>query len=218
MLEIFKKTSKRGMKRAEKMVRKARTKTHQQTLEKLTIIENGKRWIFSDPPLLVPLREMGLEKYVSAEDLRRMTEQSIEDAWSQYLDSLPDERRYLLSHFRIVDAALRVGGVGSVGTRSSIVLLESEVEDEALILQLKEASPSVLEAYVDKTSYRGHGERVVTGQRLMQATSAGADTMAVACPKCKIHLTCAMKDKSLKKNYGVEIRDIATITLARLKH
>jgi uncharacterized protein (DUF2252 family) len=172
VLEIFKiKTSKRGMKRAEKMVRKARTKTHQQTMEKLTLIENGKRRIISDPPLLVPLREMGLEKYVSAEDLRRMTEQSIEDAWSQYLDSLPDERRYLLSHFRIVDAALRVGGVGSVGTRSSIVLLESEVEDEALILQLKEAGPSVLEAYVDKTSYRGHGERVVTGQRLMQATS-----------------------------------------------
>ena len=55
-------------------------------------------------------------------------------------------------------------------------------------------------------------------ERLMQATSAGAETMAVACPKCKIHLTCSMKDKALRKNYGVEIRDIATITLERMKH
>ena len=171
VVEIFKKTSKQGKKSAEKLVRKARTKTHQQTMEKLTLIENGKRRIISDPPLLVPLREMGLEKYVSAEELRQMTEQSVKDSWSQYLDSLPDERRYLLSHFRIVDVALRVGGVGSVGTRTSIVLLESEVEDDALILQLKEAGPSVLEAYINKTSSRGHGERVVTGQHLMQATS-----------------------------------------------
>ncbi len=171
VVKIFEKTSKQGKKRAQKMVRKARTKTHQQTMEKLTKIEDGRRRIISDPPLLVPFREMGLEKYVSEEELRRMTEQSVKDSWSQYLDSLPDERRYLLNHFRIVDAALRVGGVGSVGTRCMILLLESGAEDDALILQLKEAGPSVLETFVGKPSSIGHAERIVTGQRLMQATS-----------------------------------------------
>jgi hypothetical protein len=171
VVEIFEKTSKAGKKRADKIVRKARTKTHQQTMEKLTMIDDGRRRIISDPPLLAPFRELGLEKYIGEDELRRMTEQSVKDAWSQYMNSLPDERRYLLKNFQITDAALRVGGVGSVGTRCIIALLESGSEDDALILQLKEAGPSVLEPYVNKTSNQGHGERVVTGQRLIQATS-----------------------------------------------
>jgi uncharacterized protein (DUF2252 family) len=171
VLEIFEKASKQGKKRSQKMVHKARTKTHQQTLEKLTKIEDGRRRIISDPPLLIPLRDMGLEKYVDRDDLRRLTEKYVKVAWGQYLDSLPDERRYLLNQFHIVDAALRVGGVGSVGTRCSIVLLESEAEGDALILQLKEAGPSVLETYIGKPRTMGNAERVVTGQHLMQATS-----------------------------------------------
>ncbi len=171
VLEILEKASKQGKKRSQKMVHKARTKTHQQTLEKLTKIEDGRRRIISEPPLLVPFREWDLEKYVSPDELRRMTKKSVEDTWSQYLESLPDERRYLLNQFQIRDVALRVGGIGSVGTRCMIVLIESEAEDDALILQLKEAGPSVLEPYVGKPSSREHGERVVTGQRLIQATS-----------------------------------------------
>jgi len=171
VLKVFEKASKQGEKNAQKLVRKARQKTHQQTLEKLTRIEDGRRRIISDPPLLVPFREMGLERFLDAEDLRQATEQSIKDTWSQYLESLPDERHYLLNQFQIKDAALRVGGVGSVGTRCMIVLLESEAEGDALILQLKEAGPSVLETYVGKPSAMGNAERVVTGQHLMQATS-----------------------------------------------
>jgi uncharacterized protein (DUF2252 family) len=171
VLKVFDRASKRGKKRAHKMVKKARRKTHQQTMEKLTKIEDGRRRIISDPPLLVPFHELGLDKYVSENELRVATEKSVKDSWSQYLESLPDERRYLLNQFQIKDAALRVGGVGSVGTRCLIVLIESKTEDDALILQLKEAGPSVLEPYVSTPATLEHGKRVVTGQHLIQASS-----------------------------------------------
>jgi uncharacterized protein (DUF2252 family) len=153
------------------LVHKAGRKTHQQTLEKLTMLEDGRRRIISDPPLLIPFRELGLEQYLDPEDLHQATEQVIQDAWNQYLESLPEERRYLLNQFQIRDAALRVGGVGSVGTRCIIVLLESKIEGDALILQLKEAGPSVLEPYVPHPRSLSNSHRVVTCQRLVQATS-----------------------------------------------
>ena len=171
VLKVFEKTSKQGGKSVQKLVSKASRKTHQQTLEKLTKIENGRRRIISDPPLLVPLREMDIERFLGPDILHQMTEQWINDSWSQYLESLPDERRYLLNQFLFKDAALRVGGVGSVGTLCWIILLESQAGGNALILQLKEAGPSVLEAYVGKPRTIGNAERVVTSQRLMQATS-----------------------------------------------
>ncbi len=171
VLRVYEKSSKQSKKGAQKMVAKARRKTYRQTMEKLTRIEDGRRRIISDPPLLVPFREMGIEKYFSEAELQLMTEKYIKDSWDQYLESLPTERRYLLQNYRIMDAALRVGGVGSVGTRCSIVLIESGAENDALILQLKEAGPSVLETYISKPSSIRPAERVVTGQRLMQATS-----------------------------------------------
>jgi uncharacterized protein (DUF2252 family) len=140
-------------------------------MQKLTRIDNGKRRIISDPPLLIPLRELRYKLDLSEAELRSMTEQAVESAWAQYLDSLPDERRFLLMRYKIGDGALRVGGVGSVGTRVSIVLLEGRDQDDALILQLKEAGASILEPYFGTSHYSNHAERVVTGQRLMQATS-----------------------------------------------
>jgi uncharacterized protein (DUF2252 family) len=163
-------SSKSGQKGAKKMVRKARSRTHQQTIEDLTDVQDGRRRIVSDPPLLVPAREMVQDIEVTSE-MRQLTEEAIESAWAQYLDSLPDERRYLLGRFRIVDAALRVGGVGSVGTRCQIVLLEGESADDTLLLQLKEAGPSVLEPYLPQRKYEPYAARVVIGQRLMQAAS-----------------------------------------------
>ena len=175
VLRVFESaSSKKGKKGAQKMVKKARSRTHQQTLNKLTRTVDGRRRIVSDPPLLVPLREMDFDIRwgLSEAELRQMTEQYVEDSWRQYLDSLPDERRYLLQQYRITDAALRVGGVGSVGTRCAIALLEGGAKDDALILQLKEAGPSVLEAYLPgKRTYSQQAQRVVTGQRLMQAAS-----------------------------------------------
>ena len=172
VLAVFDKAaSEKGKKRAQKLVQKAQTRTHEQTLAKLTQVEAGRRRITSDPPLLVPFRDIGLERFASEAELSQLTEKAVENAWAGYLGSLPDERRFLLQRFRIVDVALRVGGVGSVGTRCTIVLLEGQDSDDALILQLKEAGPSVLEPYLNLRTYSQHAERVVTGQRLMQATN-----------------------------------------------
>jgi uncharacterized protein (DUF2252 family) len=114
---------------------------------------------------------MGLERYSDKDELEKLSEQVIEGSWAQYLDSLPDERRYLLMRYEVIDVALRVGGIGSVGTRCVIVLLKGGAEDDYLLLQLKEAGPSVLESYLQRESYTSQARRVVTGQRLMQATS-----------------------------------------------
>jgi uncharacterized protein (DUF2252 family) len=165
-------SSKKAHKDAKKMVKKARTKTQEQTLEKLTRLEDGQRRITSNPPLLVPFREMNLEQHLSKADMKQLSEQGVARTWDQYLASLPDERPYLLQRYQLSDGALRVGGIGSVGTRCAIVLLKGGAEDDALILQLKEAGPSVLEAYVDyRSPYESHAQRVVTARRLMQATS-----------------------------------------------
>ena len=172
VLEVFEESSKKGRKSAAKMVKKAARHTHERTLEKMTEIVNEQRRIIADPPLLVPLHEMDLESLLSKSDLNRFTKNGIEDTWQEYLDSLPFERRYLLERYEIVDMALRVGGIGSVGTRCFVILLKGGADDDALILQLKEAGPSVLEAYVSrKSSFDNHAQRVVNAQHLMQATS-----------------------------------------------
>ncbi len=172
VMKAFEQSSKKGEKSAAKVMKKAQFRTQGQTLEKLTVMENGRRRIVSDPPLLVSFREMALEKQMSDAKLRQFTEQTVKHSWNQYLDSLPDERRYLLRRYRLIDAALRVGGVGSVGTRCMIALLEGHDKNDALILQLKEAGPSSLEAYLpEQPNYRQHARRVVTGQRVIQAVS-----------------------------------------------
>jgi uncharacterized protein (DUF2252 family) len=164
--EAFKRTSRVGYKSTQKMISKARGKTQEQTLEKLTQIVDGHRLIVSEPPLLVRLDEL-----FSEEQKDQMTTAHVEDIWNQYLASLPEERRRLLARFRITDAALRVGGVGSVGTFCFIILLEGGGEDDAIILQQKEASQSVLEAHLAASDYESPAQRVVQGQRLMQAAS-----------------------------------------------
>jgi uncharacterized protein (DUF2252 family) len=166
VLEVFDQHSKQGAKSAEKMVKKARSKTHEQTMEKLTEFVDGRRQIINDPPLLVRLDDVLTEKQKD-----QFTEQAVEKAWSDYVSSLPEERRLLLSRFRIAEGALRVGGVGSVGTRCWILLLEGSSEYDALILQLKEAGQSVLETHLRERDYASPAKRVVVGQRLMQASS-----------------------------------------------
>ena len=104
---------------------------------------------------------------MSARDLNRV----IREQFRGYRESLPDDRRQLLDRFRIVDMARKVVGVGSVGTRAFIVLLQGRDEHDPLFLQVKEATASVLEEHVRKSRYRQPGERVVQGQRIMQAAS-----------------------------------------------
>lgn len=166
VLNVFDKYAKKGAKSAKKTVKKARSHTRERTMAKLTEVVDGRRRIVNDLPLIVPL-----DSIFSEEQKAQVSEQDIENVWLEYLDSLPKERRMLLSRFRITDAALRVGGVGSVGTRCTIVLLEGNTEDDAFILQQKEAGPSALADYLPKRDYDSQAERVVVGQRLIQAAS-----------------------------------------------
>jgi len=149
----------------QRTMTKAKSKTQAHSLARLTTAIDGERRFLIAPPLLMPISEM--LQGATLED----PEAAIQTVWKEYLISLDVERRRLLERFRIVDAALRVGGVGSVGTRCTVVLLEGGGEDDAIILQQKEAGASVLEPYLGKSPFKTGAERVVHGQRLMQASS-----------------------------------------------
>lgn len=166
VLEVFEQASKGAGKNAQKVVKKARGTTQERTIEKLTEVVDGRRRIRNKPPLLVRLSEI-----LPEERKAEITEEYVEKLYQDFVNTLPVERHHLVSHFRITGGALRVGGIGSIGTRCIIFLLEGTEKDEALILQLKEAGPSVLEPYLEKKDYASHAQRVVIGQKMMQAAS-----------------------------------------------
>jgi uncharacterized protein (DUF2252 family) len=168
VLELFERYSRKTSKRAKRTIKKARRKTQEATVEKLTEVIDGKRQFINDPPLLVRASELLTEEQKAQ---AQVSKEQIEQGWFDYIDSLPEERRLLLERFRIADGALRVGGVGSVGTRCGILLLEGGAPGDAIILQLKEAGASVLEAYLPNREYINHAHRVVVSQRLLQAAS-----------------------------------------------
>jgi uncharacterized protein (DUF2252 family) len=148
-------------KRLEAGAEKAMTRDSLQAQSKLTEVVDGKRRIKNDPPLVVSFRDS--ETFIDEAFIRA----TLED----YAKTLPDDRKYLLSRFDYRDFALKVVGVGSVGTRCFIVLMEGNGDRDPLFLQVKEATSSVLERHLPKSVYRNHGERVVEGQRLTQAAS-----------------------------------------------
>lgn len=167
VIEAFTAHARRSAGRASKSVDKARSRTSARTLRATTRTVNGRRLIKEDPPLLVRL-----DNLLTPEQRAAAREQGdIERAWASYLGSLPMERRALLGRYRITDAALRVGGVGSVGTRCTIMLLEGDGPEDAIILQQKQAGPSALEPYLKRKAIGSQAERIVVGQRLMQASS-----------------------------------------------
>jgi uncharacterized protein (DUF2252 family) len=116
---------------------------------------------------VVPARDLAATYGLSPSEAGR----AIRDQFRAYRATLPDDRRQLLERFEVVDMARKVVGVGSVGTRAFIVLLQGRDAQDPLFLQVKEATASVLEANLRKSRYRQHGERVVQGQRMMQAAS-----------------------------------------------
>jgi uncharacterized protein (DUF2252 family) len=148
------------VKKSEEMAAKLRTRDSTQAVAKLTRVVNGQREIVSNPPLIVPLTE--LDTGTSYDMLRSLV--------SDYARTLPPDRQHLLGRFRLTRVARKVVGVGSVGTQAWIVLMEAE-DDDPLLLQAKQAQPSVLAAYAGASQYDHQGERVVAGQRLMQAAS-----------------------------------------------
>ena len=153
------KSKKKTTRKINKAVRKARGRDSLQALSKLTRVVDGRRMINDDPPVLVRIPE--------GDELRVQVNAILES----YKRTLQDDRRHLLDRYRFVDAARKVVGVGSVGTRAYVVLLEGRDQDDPLFLQVKEAGASVLESYVKSNTYEHHGHRVVAGQRLMQAAS-----------------------------------------------
>jgi uncharacterized protein (DUF2252 family) len=146
-------------------VAKARTKDNLGALGRFAVVEDGIARLRAEPPLVVPIRDL-LDDPTTIE----ATENWLRELVSAYRETLPPERRVLLDRFRLVDMARKVVGVGSVGTRSWMLLL---LEDGAspLFLQAKEAGPSVLETFAGASEYDNCGQRVVVGQRLMQAVS-----------------------------------------------
>jgi uncharacterized protein (DUF2252 family) len=161
------KLAKAVLARAEKNRAKAHTRDSLQALSKLGKLVDGRYRIVSQPPILVPARELAATYGMSPDQ----TDHVIRDQFRAYRATLQDDRRRLLENFQVVDWARKVVGVGSVGTRAFIVLLQGRDADDPLFLQVKEATASVLEASLPKSRYRQHGERVVQGQRMMQAAS-----------------------------------------------
>jgi uncharacterized protein (DUF2252 family) len=130
-------------------------------------LADGQYRIVSQPPIVIPLRDVAAAFGMQPDEI----DTAIRDQFRAYRSTLQDDRRHLLEQFRIIDIARKVVGVGSVGTRAFIVLLQGRDEEDPLFLQVKEASPSVLEDHLPASRFKQHGERVVTGQRVMQAAS-----------------------------------------------
>ncbi len=151
-------------KRAKRTVEKAKTKSHGQALDRLAEEVDGAYRIRSEPPLLVPLREIDHERHHRFEKI-------VLSAYEDYVGSVSPHCGALLTRYQPVDFGLKVVGVGSVGTRCFILLLEGRDRNDPLFLQMKEATYSVLAEHLRPSPYETHGRRIVEGQRLMQASS-----------------------------------------------
>jgi uncharacterized protein (DUF2252 family) len=161
--------SKAARRRADKNMEKARNKDSLRALAKLTEKRDGEVRIASRPPLLVPIDELVEREGLEPEAINALFRRLL----GEYKDTLDEEARILIDRYRYVDAAHKVVGVGSVGTRAWIVLFFGRDEEDPLFLQIKEAGPSVLEPFAGASRFRNHGHRVVSGQRMMQAASDG---------------------------------------------
>ena len=145
-------------KRWEQIEQKAKHQTAEHIFPKIADVVHGRTRIVDHPPLIY---------HPHASELMR---KHVIEMFHRYRQSLPDERRVILDRYHIVDVARKVVGIGSVGTRCAVILLMAGARDP-LLLQFKEALPSVLEPYAGRSVYSNHGERVVTGQRMLQSAS-----------------------------------------------
>jgi len=158
--DILKSISPSARKGAEKIMDKARSRTHMQVLDKLTDIVDKKNRLRDDAPFIV---------HQTHSQAGRPIEETIGLFLESYFASLADDRKSLLRKYRIVDVVRKIVGVGSVGTRCWVLFLAGNGDDDPLFLQVKEAQPSVLEPFLPGAPhYANHGKRVVEGQRLIQ--------------------------------------------------
>jgi uncharacterized protein (DUF2252 family) len=147
------------------VIDKAKRSDSRSAFKKMIVFEGGTMGFRNDPPLLVPLEELP-----EAQNRKEEARAILEPVFSSYGESLPDDRRHLFNEYELVDVARKVVGVGSVGTRCFVALLLGRGFDDPLILQIKEATNSVLEDHLGPSRYETSGARVVEGQRLMQTT------------------------------------------------
>ncbi|MEA2418122.1 MAG: hypothetical protein QOE60_328 [Thermoleophilaceae bacterium] len=155
--------SRKAVKALERELAKARHKDSLRALSRLCHKVDGRQRIVSDPPLVVPIEEMGVSE--------ASIEPGLQELLVAYRDSLSGDRRTLAARYRYVHAAHKVVGVGSVGARAWIILLLGRDSDDPLFLQAKEANRSVLEPFAARSPFDHQGRRVVEGQRMMQAAS-----------------------------------------------
>jgi uncharacterized protein (DUF2252 family) len=171
MDEVFKQLEPETTEKQRAKVRanlaRARTRDSLTAFAKLTHEVDGRRKIAADPPLIVPISDVTAAFSADAE----VVEEELRGLIRSYQQTLETDRRVLLEGFEYADAAAKVVGVGSVGTRAWIVLLLGRDAEDPLFLQAKEAQESVLERFIGRSKYPNHGQRVVAGQRLMQAVS-----------------------------------------------
>jgi uncharacterized protein (DUF2252 family) len=165
LAELAKVATAKQMKTARKDVRKAHRKNSLKAFGRLVRVVDGEPRIISDPPLLVPVREL------LTEEQHQEFEERIRELLAGYRKSLKGDRRHLFDSYRFVDLARKVVGVGSVGTRAWVILMMGRDGQDPLFLQAKEAEASVLERHLGSSEFKSHGRRVVEGQWLMQAAS-----------------------------------------------
>ena len=157
---------KESLRQLTKVVEKALTKDNRQALKRLTRIgDDGELRMISDPPLIEPA-----EDFLDPAEVPAFSE-VLHDVLRQARRTLSGDRRYLLEQYRFVHLARKVVGVGSIGTRTYVILMTGRTDDDVLLLQAKEAEASVLERFTAAGRHANHGHRVVDGQRLMQAVS-----------------------------------------------
>jgi uncharacterized protein (DUF2252 family) len=161
------KMAKRARKVGEKALAKARTRDSLQALSKLGELVDGRYRIVSQPPIVVPARDLTAVFGLSGDEIER----AVREEFRAYRATLRGDQRQLLERFQILDVARKVVGVGSVGTRAFIVLLQGRDQHDPLFLQVKEATASVLEGHLPKSRHKQHGARVVYGQRMLQSAS-----------------------------------------------
>lgn len=158
---------KKTRKKSSKDIDKARTRTSLQAADKLTRVVNGRRQFIDDPPIIVRAETLQAQ----GDPAVAATTDAMARAWQEYVVSLLPDRRHLLAQYTYVDHARKVVGVGSVGTGAWVMLLQGQDPSDLLMLQIKQAVPSVLEPYTQPSEFAQHGERVVQGQRILQTAS-----------------------------------------------
>ena len=153
------------VKSVQRLAARAESKNHLKAFNRLVRVENGQLQFVSDPPLLVPIADLLTQPQA------RALEATIDGALHRYRSSLARDRQQLLDRYSLVQVARKVVGVGSVGTRCWVALFVGTDESDPLFIQVKEAEASVLEDHVGKSPFANHAQRVVEGQRSMQAAS-----------------------------------------------